>query len=59
MPKNSKARNVRLKHRKSLAKLKARESALRSAPEISAPVLAPPIRPARPRRTTTGAAPSA
>jgi hypothetical protein len=49
MPKNSKARSVRLKHRKAQAKLKERE---RAAREVVAPPPPPPP-PARPSRART------
>lgn len=49
MPKNSKARNVRLKHRKALAKLKEREQEARRA-VAPPPAPTPPARPTRPSR---------
>lgn len=52
MPKNSKARNVRLKHRKALAKRKERERQARLAAAAPPPVTRPATR-TRPARTAT------
>jgi hypothetical protein len=43
VPKNSKARNVRVKHRKAQAKLKERERLARAA-AVPPPVVTPPAR---------------